>query len=83
VDVWDNAPTDGEIWASVSELTNGRSAGASCMRAENLKEWLRGMKLEEDPVIGPNNVGAGDRWRALAWLVQAVWDKGRIPLQLR
>jgi hypothetical protein len=52
------------------------------MQAEHLKEWLWGMKSEEDPKTGPNNVGAGDRWRALAWLVQAVWDKGRIPLQL-
>jgi hypothetical protein len=49
VDVQDNAPTDGEIWVAVSELTNKRSAGASCMRAEHLKEWLWGMKSEEDP----------------------------------
>jgi hypothetical protein len=82
VDVRDDAPTDGEIRAAVTELTNGCSGGASCMRAEHLKEWLRGMKLEEDPETGQNNVGAGDRWRALAWLVQAGWDKGRIPLQL-
>jgi hypothetical protein len=52
------------------------------MRAEHLKEWLRGMKLEEDPEMGPSNVEMGDRWRALAWLVQAIWEKGRIPLQL-
>jgi hypothetical protein len=52
------------------------------MRAEHLKEWLRGMKSEKDPETEPNNVGVGDRWKALAWLVQAVWDKGRIPLQL-
>jgi hypothetical protein len=80
VDVRDDAPTDGEIQAAVSELTNRRSVGASCMQAEHLKEWLRGMKLEEDPETRPNNVSAGDRWRALAWLVQAVWDKGRILL---
>jgi hypothetical protein len=52
------------------------------MWSEHLKEWLWGIKLEEDPETGPNNVGVGDRWRALAWLVQAIWDKGRIPLQL-
>jgi hypothetical protein len=66
----------------VTELTNGRCAGASHMQAKHLKEWLRGMKSEEDPELGPNNVGVGDRWRALAQLVQAVWDKGRITLQL-
>ncbi len=52
------------------------------MPAEHLKELLRGMKSEEDPETGPNNVGTRDRWRALAWLVQAVWYKGRITLQL-
>jgi hypothetical protein len=82
VDVRDDAPNNGEIQAMVTKLTNGRSQGASCMRAEHLKEWLWGMKLEEDPEMGPNNVGARDRWRALAWLVQAIWDEGRIPLQL-
>jgi hypothetical protein len=82
VDVWDNMPTDGEIRVTVTKLTNGRSAGVSCMWAEHLKEWLQGMKLEEDPETGPNNVGMGDRWRALAWLVQAIWDEGRIPLEL-
>jgi hypothetical protein len=52
------------------------------MQAEHLKEWLQGMKLEEDSDTGRSNVGAGDRWRALAWLVHAIWDEGRIPLQL-
>jgi hypothetical protein len=53
------------------------------MQAEHLKEWLQGIKLEEDPETGRNNVGVRDRWIALTQLVQAVWDKGRIPLQLR
>ncbi len=59
VDVRDDTPTNREIRAVVSELTNGRSAAASRMQAEHLKEWLRGMKLEEDPETGPNNVGGG------------------------
>jgi hypothetical protein len=80
VDVLDDAPTNGEIQVAVSKLTNGCSAGASCMWVEHLKEWLRGMKSEEDLEMRPNNVGMGDRWRALAWLVQALWDEGRIPL---
>jgi hypothetical protein len=75
-------PTNGEIRAAVTKLTNGRNAGVSCMQAKHLKQWLQGTKLEEDPETGPNNVGTGNIWRALAWLVQAIWDKGRIPLQL-
>ncbi len=81
VEVRDDMPTDGEIQAVVAKLTNCRSAGASHMRAEHLKEWLGGIKLEEDLEMGPNNVCMGDQRRALARLVQAVWDEGKIPLQ--
>ena len=52
------------------------------MQAKNLKEWLKGAKLEEDPEKGPNNVGAGKEWEGLLQLVQAVWEEGRIPTQL-
>jgi hypothetical protein len=45
VEVQDEVPTDGEILATVAELTSGHSAGASPMRAEHLREWLRGIKL--------------------------------------
>jgi hypothetical protein len=52
------------------------------MRAEHLKGWLKGAKLEEDQKKGQANVGAGDVWKAMVTLVQAVWDKGKIPTQL-
>jgi hypothetical protein len=35
------------------------------MQAEHLKEWLRGIKLEEDPETGQNKVGMGDIYRGL------------------
>jgi hypothetical protein len=78
----DDTPDEGEIRAAVAELTNGRSAVVSRMRAEHLKGWLNGAKLEENPKTGPANVGAGADWEALVQLVQAVWDEGRIPTQL-
>ena len=78
----DDTPTNGKIRVAVAELTNGRSAGASHMRAEHLKEWLHAVQLEGNPETGPNNVGAGDKWNALVQLVQAVWDKGKTPTQL-
>ena len=52
------------------------------MRAEHLKEWLKGAKLVEDPEKGPNNVGAGKELEALLQLAQVVWEEGRIPTQL-
>jgi hypothetical protein len=78
----DEIPDEEEIRVAVAELTNGRSAGVSRMRAEHLKGWLKWAKLEEDPEKGPANVGAGDDWKALVQLVQAVWEEGKIPTQL-
>jgi hypothetical protein len=64
-EIQDETPDEEEIGAAVRELTNGRSAGVSRMRAEHLKGWLNGAKLEEEPKTGPANVGAethGRRW---------------------
>ena len=77
----DTTPSDAKIRAAVTKSTNGRSAGASKMRAEHLKTWLAGMKREEDPEHGEE--GAGDIWKQLVMLVQAVWDTGTVPVQLR
>jgi hypothetical protein len=35
-----------------------------------------------EPKDRPANVGAGDDWEAFVKLVQDVWDKGKIPIQL-
>ena len=78
----DDVPSDGEIREAAGGLTNGRASGASGMRAEDVKAWLHGIKLEEDPEVGPNNEGAGDNWRKFVLLVQAIWDHGEIPPQL-
>ena len=43
----DAAPTDSELRAVVGKLRNGRAAGATGMKAEHLKEWLRDMSREE------------------------------------
>jgi hypothetical protein len=75
----DAAPTDSELRAVVGKLRNGRGAGATGMKAENLKEWLRDMKREkaEDGVEG-----IGDRWRMFVTLLQAVWESGETPTQM-
>ncbi len=78
----DGVPTDLEVQEAVGELTNGRSGGASKMRAEHMKEWLQGIRREEDPKTAIGNQGAGDAWRLLMRLVAAVWETGTIPPQL-
>jgi hypothetical protein len=52
------------------------------MRAEDVKAWLRGIKLEKDPEVGPANIGVGDNWRRFTLLVRAIWDHGKNPPQL-
>jgi len=83
-DIWDDMPTTNwKIRTTVAELTNGRSTGAShIMRAEHLKEWLKGAKLEEDPEMGPNNVDTRKEWDTLVRLIQAVLDEGKITNKL-
>ena len=56
--VQDRVPPEPEIRGAVRErLRNGRSGGASLMRAEDVKRWLRGREKEdEDPVA---HKGAG------------------------
>ena len=39
----DDVPTDGELRHVAGELTNGRAASTSGMRAEHVKEWLHGV----------------------------------------
>ncbi len=79
---YDGTPSEGEIRVAVAGLSHGRAGGASRMRAEDVKAWLHGIKLEEDPEVGPVNIGAGDNWRRFTLLVQAIWDHGEIPPQL-
>jgi hypothetical protein len=51
----------------------------SKMRVEDIKLWLYGIALEEDPKKGPNNVGEGDNWHLRISLIQAVQMHCKIP----
>ncbi len=75
----DVAPTDSELRAVVGHLRNGRAAGATGLKAEHIKEWLRDMKREE---AEDGVEGIGDHWRMFVTLLQAVWDRGDIPIQM-
>jgi hypothetical protein len=82
IPVDDGKPSEGEIRVAVAGLSNGRAGCMLGMGAEDIKAWLHGIKLEEDPEVGPANTGAGDKWRRFALLVQAMWDHGEFPPQL-
>ncbi len=77
-----NVPSDREIWLAAGELSNGQVAGASGMRAKHVKEWLQGIKWEEDPAGQGGIPGDGDNWRLFVRLIQAAWTNGIVPRQL-
>jgi hypothetical protein len=52
VPIDNETPTDAKVWEAAKELTNRRAPGASGMLAEDVKYWLHGMRLEEDPESG-------------------------------
>ena len=64
----DATPDDGELRAVVQGLCNGRAGGASGIKAEHLKEWLRGVLEEEEK----GTEGLGDRWRAFVRLIRTI-----------
>ncbi len=67
---------------AVAGHSNGCAGGVVGMRPEDVNAWLHGIKLEEDPEVGPANIGAGDNWCRFTLLMRAIWDHGEITLQL-
>ena len=80
----DGPPTDEELRGATKRSGNGKSGGASAMRAEDLKEWLRGAEEEEAAEAERTEgfQGRGDVWRMLIKLVQHIWETGEIPYQI-
>jgi hypothetical protein len=80
VNIPDGPPSNGELWDTVRGLRNGRATGASGLQAEHIKVWLSDVvcKKEED-----SDVGLGNKWRTFVRLMQAVWEQGCVPKQMR
>jgi hypothetical protein len=72
-------PSEGEIRVAVAGLSNKRAGGASGMRAEDVKAWPLGVKLEEDPEVGPANIGVGDTGAGLLCLCERSGITARSP----
>jgi hypothetical protein len=75
----DGRPMDLEIRKVVVKVQNGHVVGATGMKTEHLKGWLRNIKREE-AVDGEE--GAGSHWRLIVSLIQAVWECGTMPTQM-
>jgi hypothetical protein len=77
----DKVPSDHEIRDAARDLLSGHAGGGSKMRSEDIKRWLCGITLEEDPKKGPDNVWEGNNWHLLVGLIQVIWTQVKI-LQL-
>ncbi len=79
-DIPDGPPRDRELRSVVWGLQNGCAVGVSGLQAEHIKVWLRDAvrKEEED-----GDVGLGDKWCKFVRLMQAIWEHGRVPKQMR
>jgi len=79
------APEEVEIRGVVRGMRNGRAGGASGIRAEHMKEWLRDAVLEKEKEAEDIEgfAGKGGRWRIFVKLMQIIWEKGEIPQQMR
>jgi hypothetical protein len=82
-DIDDDPPSEGELRTAVSQLGHGRCGGASGIRAEHIKAWLRVAKIAEDPPEkGINHVGEGKTWDEFVELCSSVWATGTVPQQM-
>jgi hypothetical protein len=70
-------PSEEKIRVAVAGLSNGHAGGALGMHAENVKAWLRGIKLEDDQEVGPPNIGAG--YAGLLYLCKQYGITARSP----
>jgi hypothetical protein len=81
-DIDDNQPSQAELRAAVSQMSHGRCGGASGIRTEHIKAWLRGAKRAEDPETGIHHVGEGKTWDEFVELCSSVWATGIVPQQM-
>ncbi len=85
--IFDGIPTNKEIHAVVLGLKNGQAAGATRMRGEHVKTWLSDIWHEEK--VARENPGRiadtgdlGKKWWIFVKMIQAIWDRGEILMQM-
>jgi hypothetical protein len=78
--ILDDIPSDAELRAIVRELQNGRAAGATGLQVEHIKMWLSDAVCKEEE---QSNIWLGHKWRVFVKMMQAVWEHGSVPEQMR
>jgi hypothetical protein len=83
----DGIPTNKEVRAVDLGLKNGQAAGATGMRAEHVKTWLSDIRhkekvARENPGRIADTGNLGKKWRIFVEMIQVIWDRGEIPMQM-
>ena len=71
----DGPPTEEEVAEAVRKLKNRKAAGATGIKAEHLKSWLREARPEGDVEPAPSAITL---WEKMLELVQLVFVEGEI-----
>ena len=79
-DIPDDIPSDAELRAVMRELHNGRTTGVTGLQVEHIKVWLADIVHDEEE---QSDVGLGHKWRVFVRLMQAIWEHGSVPKQMR
>ncbi len=83
----DGIPTNKEIHTVGVGLKNGQAAGATRMRPEHVKAWLgdilhKEKAARENPGKTANKGELGNKWRIFVQMIQTIWYREEIPLQM-
>ncbi len=79
-DIPDNIPSDRELREAMRALQNGRAAGTTGLQAEHIKVWLSDAVRKEEE---ESDIGLGYKWQVFVKMMQAVWEHGSVPKQMR
>ena len=78
--ILDDIPSDKELRVVTGELQNRYALGATGPQVEHIKVWLLDRVCGEEE---QSDIGVGHKWRIFVKLMQAIWEHGRIPKQMR
>ena len=62
------------------DFETGMPGGVSRLQAKHIKVWLSDVMREEEE---ESDVGLGDKWRIFVRLMQAIWEQGCMPEQMK
>jgi hypothetical protein len=78
--ILDGPPCNKELHLVILGLQNGCTVGAAGLWVKHIKVWLNNAIHEEEE---ESDVGLGDKWRIFVRLMQAIWEHGSMPKQMR